>query len=521
MESVVETGAALETEPRHAFGRWLPLVAAALVAAVTLDGDFVFDDTTAILGNPVVTGQVPWYEAWTRSFWGWPIDAAGVDTYRPLGTLYLTLLHTLFGDAPLGYRAMTVVLHVGAVWAGYRVLLALRVDEEVADAGALLFATHAVHAQALGMIVGQVDLLSTLLGLLAVERWLAGRRARFASAALLLLVACLVKESAFVFGLAVLGLCLVKGTPRERRMGAVPVGLVVAGIVALQLALPRIERIWSQGLVYGVQGVERVALGLVWFGKAVRLCVVPTGLVPSHGYAEVAPSLPTLAPDALLGMGLLLVCLAGSAVALRRGASAVLALAILGLGPLVLVSSLVVRTPTDLPERLLYGASFAVSGLAAIGTRRGMPDGARRRWAAALLAFAMACGGAMAQRPWVSTLDLADYAVETAPLVMHHHAYRAVAASNAGSMDVASYELGLAAYLFNRYPRPVDAEHLHRYAERHAPNDWLSQPSELFEGDPCVAVSGLLRAARAQVPSVEAHMLAGFANRYPRCFVRR
>jgi len=371
------------------------------------------------------------------------------------------------------------------------------------------------------MIVGQVDVLSTFLGLVSVERWLAGGRSRVTAATVLLLVACLVKESAFLYGLAVLGLAFVPGRSTAMRRSAIPIGLVVAGVIALHLSLPRVEKMWSQGLIYGVHGVERVALGLTWFGKAARLCLVPTALVPSHGYAEVDPSLATLGPHALVGAVTLLAAAIGMVVAWRRGAAAVLGLGVVALGSCVLISGLLVRTPTDLPERLLYGASFAVSGLLALGLRRGLPDPTRRTLAIGLIAFTMFCGGAIAQRPWVSTGALADYAVETAPLVMHHHAYRAVAASRTGAVDIACYEHGLAAWLFNQYPRPVDPARLDDYLARHPPHDWLSQPDDLFEGDPCVAVFGLLRGARDQVPAIEGHMLAGFRDRYARCFVPR
>jgi hypothetical protein len=321
--------------------------------------------------------------------------------------------------------------------------------------------------------------------------------------------------------MAVLVLLVVPGTPRERRVAAVPIGLVVAAVVVLQLSLPRVERDWSQGMVYGVNGLERVALGLTWLGKAARLCIAPTGLVPAHGYAEVDPSLNTLAPHALVGAVALVALGCGWVVALRRGASAVVVLGVVGLGPLVLVSSLLVRTPTDLPERLLYGASFAVSGLVAIALARGMADPARRTLAIGLLALAMFGAGAVAQRPWVSSRALFDYAVETAPMVMNHRAFRAVTASRAGQPDVAAYELGVAAYLFNQYPRPVPPERLRDYEAHHAPNDWRALPADLFGGNPCVSVFGLLSAARAKVPAIERHMLAGFTDRYPRCFVRR
>lgn len=519
MNQTKELGASGETI-RAIVPALLTMLVAASVAAVTIDGGFVLDDSTAILANPVVRGEVPWYEAFVRSFWGAPITASGVDTYRPLGTLHLRLLYVVFGAAPLGYRCTTVVLHVAAVAIARRSMLDWGQPVRVANAAALLFATHAVHAQALGMIVGQVDVLATLLGLLALRHATATSASRGSgiTSALVLLVACLVKESAFVYGLAIVAALALPDRSTAERKRAIAPALVVALVVAVQLALPRIARGWSNGLVFESHGLERLMVGLAWLAKGSFLCFVPMDLVPTHGYAELDPSFGTLAPYAAAGALFVLVSAVFFLRAFRRSDRTLTILSVLLLAPLLLVSGLVVRTPTDLPERLLYGPSFAVSALVAIGLARGMPDPRRRSFATGALALAMFLGGAIAQRPWVSTLSLADYAVETSPRVMHLHAYRAVESMKAGRYDVASYELGLAAWIFNRYPRPVDWTEVERYEATHAPNDWLELPEVLFEGDPCRAVVGILRGARGEAPGIEGYMLRGYLGRYPRCF---
>lgn len=511
-----------EAPSTHASRLHLPSVLiAAAVAAVTLDGAFVFDDVSAILHNDVVLGRVPWYAAFERSFWGDPIGPSGVDTYRPLGTLHLRLLYACFGASPLGFRCVTVALHAMAAALAHRLLLRFGHPREVADAGALLFAAHAVHAQALGMIVGQVDVLASVLGMLAVLVAWSRARGAWPAAAAILLVACLVKESAFVYGVALVLAQAVPGLDRRERLRALPVLAVVVLMVALQLALPRMPRIWSQGLVYASSGPTRVALGLAWLAKGAALCVAPMDLVPSHGYAELDPSFGTLALPASGGAVVLLLGTVLLGRALLRGARDRVVLLVLLFAPLLLISGLVVKTPTDLPERLLYGPSFAVSALAAIALPLGMPDASRRRVALVALVAVLCLGGAVAQRPWVSTRALADYAVETSPEVMHHHAYRAIAAMDDGAYDVASYELGLAAWLFNRYPRPVDWSVVERYEARHPPHDWLDLPTDLFGGDPCRSVVGLLHAAHGQAPRLEPHMLAGFVRRHPSCFAPR
>ena len=57
-----------------------------------LRGKWVYDDAGSVAKNVVVNGQVPWKDAFTRDFWGTPMEAVqSHKSFRPLTTLSFRL----------------------------------------------------------------------------------------------------------------------------------------------------------------------------------------------------------------------------------------------------------------------------------------------------------------------------------------------------------------------------------------------------------------------------------------------
>ncbi|VDL73235.1 unnamed protein product [Nippostrongylus brasiliensis] len=112
---------------------------AILVYSNTFAADFVYDDSQAIVANPVVTGQVSAGHAWTLDFWGNRLGRGSHKSYRPLTTLTFRLNAAVFGMKP----------------------------------SSLLFAVHPIHCEAVAGVVGRADVLVTiavLVGLLLFDR---------------------------------------------------------------------------------------------------------------------------------------------------------------------------------------------------------------------------------------------------------------------------------------------------------------------------------------------------------------
>ncbi|KAJ1619797.1 hypothetical protein T492DRAFT_1082900 [Pavlovales sp. CCMP2436] len=186
-------------------GSWgAALAAAALALAIfarpaQLDGALLYDDKAAVLGSPVVQGQVPVSKVWTRDFWG--KDEMGSPeshkSYRPLVTLTYVANHRLNtqngrnGDTPFGFHVVSAALHalVSALVVP-TVHAALGWRERglfVPALSALLFAAHPVHVESVQNMVGRAEemmALFYLLGFLAYAHLVVGGPAAAGSPAL-------------------------------------------------------------------------------------------------------------------------------------------------------------------------------------------------------------------------------------------------------------------------------------------------------------------------------------------------
>ena len=318
--------------------RWciLALVFAVCAGAVTLGGEFVYDDRAAILENPIVQGQVSALSAFRSSVWGEPLGA-GISSYRPLSPLIWRLVWWLFPASPGAYHALSLILHVLAVGLFWRLGRALGSAEGPLAVATVLFAVHPAHAEAVGSIVGQSDILAACIGLIALEVCVRARRFPGAAASVLLLAAWLVKESAIPFAAGALLLLAFRDEPAVRRLRAgAAVLAVTVGFVLFQLSLPRSTEHWNNSLTYAAQGAERLLLGAYLVGRAVTMVVVPSGFSPAHGYAAFDLSGRTLAPFALLGCAVLgAVAVAMGVAAQRRRRTVLLALIFLVGSPLL------------------------------------------------------------------------------------------------------------------------------------------------------------------------------------------
>lgn len=175
----------------------------------TLGHDFVFDDATLILQNPLVTSL-----DWTGIAWR--------SGYRPVRSLTYALNYAVSGENAFSYHLVNVVLHGANVFLLFRLLILVGAGRPAAGVATLLFACHPAQTAAVAYISGRKDLLATffiLLGLSIFQRYRTRddrRGTRLLASGLLFLLAFLSKEVAVVFP----GLLLLIDGLRVRREGA-------------------------------------------------------------------------------------------------------------------------------------------------------------------------------------------------------------------------------------------------------------------------------------------------------------
>jgi len=353
---------------------WVLLASLTTAASAwSLGNGFVYDDVPIILQNPLVHQLGSAATIWRSGYW-----PTGL-LYRPVTSQLFALEWTLGGGHPLVFHLVSVLLAVATALAVWRLAIQVLPPLPAALVGAL-FAVHPVHVEAVANVVGQAELLATLFGLLAVERYVTWRAegalspARRIGLAALTLLAILSKETGYVvpFLLAVAELTIVR--TRVPKASSAP---VVAPVFTLQLSVI-VAAILLRIIVLGpTPGAgPAVALRSLAAGERIvgMLAVVPQWVRllfwPEHLQAEYGP--PALAVTGgfglahLLGVVILLGAFALMAMMWRRHPAIAFGLAWTAIA-LLPVSNLLTATGVILAERTLFlpsvGAMLALGGV--------------------------------------------------------------------------------------------------------------------------------------------------------------
>jgi tetratricopeptide (TPR) repeat protein len=233
------------------------LLVALLLAAVALSygnvlvNGFVSDDALYITRNAQVVDP---------SLHGLFAPNSVTNVFRPVTFATFALNWKLGGPKPLGYHLLNLLLHAGATWLLYILLLELLEStpegNTIALVAALLYAVHPIHTEAVAWAVGRAELLAA--GFLFAG-WILHLRDRPIASLACFALAMLSKESAVVFlPLVLLGdYAIGKWKPRLRYA-------LEGGLTLLYL-----------GLLWKIQGGRFVQAGIPMVDNP--LASLPTG----------------------------------------------------------------------------------------------------------------------------------------------------------------------------------------------------------------------------------------------------
>jgi hypothetical protein len=211
-----------------------------LVFIPGLSDEFTWDDNGLIRTNENVQRPERYREALTTHFWNVSENAVEVNEtynhlYRPLVTLAYIAQYRFFGLHALGYRMVSLALHVlccvlAFFWLARRLATGNERHRLVAvSLGAVVFALHPSRVEAVSWISGSTELWMcalVLLGALAFDsnrNWLAG---------ILLAVALLAKESAVLAAPLLLADRFLVHGGRDRAASVALMAPVVAALIA-------------------------------------------------------------------------------------------------------------------------------------------------------------------------------------------------------------------------------------------------------------------------------------------------
>ncbi|KAH0567032.1 protein O-mannosyl-transferase TMTC1-like [Cotesia glomerata] len=211
----------------------------------TLHAGFVYDDRRAILTNPDLLPNSPWFPLLENDFWGTPLrDSESHGSYRPLCVATFRLNHLLGGLNPQGYHLVNIALHAACTGLVVRVARKVIPGRWLSHAiTGLLFAVHPIHSEAVAGIVGRADLLACFLTLGGFLTYVAHcDQTRSPLMLLIALTSSLLAAFAKETGISSLALCLLwefchgesntqkereKNWPRNRSVGILWGGLIL------------------------------------------------------------------------------------------------------------------------------------------------------------------------------------------------------------------------------------------------------------------------------------------------------
>lgn len=355
------------TERRAIFAAYaFAACAAALLYIPTVRFGFAYDDTIVVETHPQVIGQ-DWGAILTSPYHVGSSVRVPTGAYRPLTIASLAANHAATGLNAWSYHLVNVLLHTLATVLVLALGRTMGLTPPAAMVGALAFAVHPVHVEAVANVAGRAELLSTVLALAAFVVYARARQSgdRFpASAALafsvLLGCAAFAKENV----VTLLGVVVLFEAQHARRLrGALlpvaaalaPVALYIAArwVVLGGLGLVPGAVTPIENPVAGLRGLSRVATLLDVFGRAVSLVVTPIRLSPDYGFAEIRPSLSLTAPGPIVGVALVFALLAAVVYAWRRAPLVAFLLAS-AFVTYTITSNAVILIGTVLGDRLLY-----------------------------------------------------------------------------------------------------------------------------------------------------------------------
>jgi Tfp pilus assembly protein PilF len=145
----------------------LTLAAVVAIAAVlpylnALGNQFAYDDNFIVLKNARVHDWRQWRQIWLTPYWPQLGNVLGL--YRPLTIFLFAVQWAVGGGSPWLFHLVNILLH-GIVSVLLFLLLCRIAPRLPAAFGAIIFAVHPLHTEAVANIVGQAELTAAAFGL--------------------------------------------------------------------------------------------------------------------------------------------------------------------------------------------------------------------------------------------------------------------------------------------------------------------------------------------------------------------
>ncbi|MBI3331840.1 tetratricopeptide repeat protein [Candidatus Peregrinibacteria bacterium] len=236
------------------------------------------------------------------------------ELYIPLVFLTFQLNYLMGGLDPVGFHLLNLLLHAGNAMLVTWLLVLLTKNRPLAVLGALIFAVHPLHTEAVVWVAGRKDLLSTFFSLLTVIQYLRyreGNRSAYILSVLFLLLALLSKATAMAIPAVLIlsDLCLERRRI-DRRFFLDKVPFIILAAIFIVVALGGKERVIGDSSL-----VETILIAAKSTTFYLQKLFFPAGLTIT--YMQNDP-VSILTPDLLIRVVITLLILLASGWALWK-----------------------------------------------------------------------------------------------------------------------------------------------------------------------------------------------------------
>ncbi len=281
------------------YGVLLVAFAAVLSSITGLRNGFALDDVEVIVNNPLLhTLAAPW-GLFHATYWR---AEMGATLYRPLTMISFATQWVIGGGSPLPFHVTSIALYAFLSAAVYR-FAKLLLPAAATLVGALVFAVHPVHVEAVANIVGQAELWVALIFVLLLTWYIEIRRAgglgRFQVVGIAAgyLVACCFKEHAIVLPVILLAaemLLVQDGTSYKGRIRQLAPLMGAMAVAALAFLVARHSVLGNEldvtALILRKQSfATRFFTMLSVVTEWIRLFFWPMNLSADYSYPRIRP----------------------------------------------------------------------------------------------------------------------------------------------------------------------------------------------------------------------------------------
>ncbi|XP_055928422.1 protein O-mannosyl-transferase TMTC4-like [Argiope bruennichi] len=153
---------------------WIIFFISVVCYGNSINGEFVFDDSEAVINNADLKPETPLSNIFKNDFWGTKLTHnSSHKSYRPFTVLTFRLNYFVTGLHPFSFHLVNILLHGTVSTLVLRVMNSLfnKILEhdapKAAFLSALLFSVHPIHTESVSAVVGRADLLCGIFFLLS------------------------------------------------------------------------------------------------------------------------------------------------------------------------------------------------------------------------------------------------------------------------------------------------------------------------------------------------------------------